>query len=421
MKRFLVVIAAFLVCAPAALASANARMGVQDDAWLMWGPGTLNHRLSTLQSLGVRTVRFTLRWNMVATHEPARPLDPGDPAYQWGPFDAVLDGLHARGITPVVTLYGAPRWSNGSKPPNYLPTHGFGDFAYAASRRYPWIRLWTIWNEPNTRVFSVPVSPRLYVTRLLNPAYAWLHRANRANVVAGGVTSPRQAPSGMAPLTFMTAMRAAHARLDAYAANPYPSDPRLDTPFFDPCTWCRTLDMARLPQIRRDVTRLFGARTPLWLTEYGYQTSPPDPILGVAPALQARYLGSAALRVWEQPGVTMLIQFLVRDEPTRGGWQSGLFTSNGSPKPAARAFPLPLAEQSRSGSRVVLWGQVRPGSGRRAYTIQRWTGSRWTDVSGVRLTGAGGTFRTSVVASRRAEVRVEARGVARPSPALVLS
>lgn len=35
---------------------------------------------------------------------------------------------------------------------------GFGDFAYAAARRYPWVRLWTAWNEANLRLFAAPVS-----------------------------------------------------------------------------------------------------------------------------------------------------------------------------------------------------------------------------------------------------------------------
>ena len=123
--------------------------------------------------------------------------------------------------------------------------------------------------------------------------------------------------------------------------------------------------MASLPAIRADVTRYFGAK-PLWLTEYGYQTNPPDRLLGVSYALQARYLADAALRVWQQPGVTLLIQFLVRDEPSLGGWQSGLFSVGGAAKLAYHAFALPLAEVSRRGSSTVLWGQVRPGSGARA-------------------------------------------------------
>jgi hypothetical protein len=412
-------LAAMLLAAATASASPSARFGIEDDAWLRSGPGTLEQRLATLDGLGVRTVRFTLRWDEVAPAKPSAPLDPSDPAYDWVPFDAVLDGLHANGITTVLTIWGAPSWANGGHPPNWLPSSGIGDFAYAASKHYPWIHLWTVWNEPNSRVFAAPVSPSLYVRDALNPAYAALHRASAANVVAGGVTSPRQPPSGMAPTTFMTGMRAAHARLDAYAANPYPSSSR-ETPFFDPCRTCTTLTMAHLGTLRADVTRLFG-NVQLWLTEYGYQTNPPDRLLGVSDALQARYVGEAALRVWSQPGATMLIQFLVQDEPELGGWQSGLFTVTGKAKPSLAAFRLPLAEMSRRGDAVTLWGQVRPGGGRRAYVIQRGSGGRWRALGPVRRTGAGGTFRTTVRALPGTAVRVYSPALRVASPALVVS
>jgi len=410
---------AWLIAVPAAPASPSARFGIEDDAWLRSGPGTLEHRLATLDGLGVRTVRFTLRWDEVAPTKPAAPLDPSDPSYDWAPFDAVLDGLRAHGITTVLTIWGAPSWANGGRPANRLPTSGIGDFAYAASTRYPWIHLWTIWNEPNSRVFAAPVSPALYVRDALNPAYAALHRASRANVVAGGVTSPRRPPSGMAPATFMTGMRAAHARLDAYAANPYPSSSR-ETPFVDPCRTCRTLTMAHLGTLRANVTRLFG-NVPLWLTEYGYQTNPPDRLLGVSDALQATYVGEAALRVWRQPGATMLIQFLVQDEPELGGWQSGLFTVTGKAKPSLAAFRLPLAEMSRRGDDITLWGQVRPGSGRRSYVVQRRSAGRWLAIGTVRRTGAGGTFRVTVRVRVGAAVRVDAPALGYASPPLVVS
>lgn len=415
----LVGVIALVLAAPAG-ASPRARFGIQDDGWLLYAGPSLDARLATLDELGVRLVRFTLRWDMVARSKPVHPLDPDDPSYDWAPFDAVIDGLHDHDIATLVTIWGAPRWSNGGHGPNWLPQSGLGSFAYAASKRYPFVHLWTIWNEPNTRVAAVPVSPSLYVRRLLNPAYVLLHRASPKNVVAGGVTSPRATRSGMSPASFMAGMHAAHARLDAYAQNPYPGSPR-DTPFHDSCSWCRSLTMARLGLIRSTVRRYFGARTPVWLTEYGVQTDPPDRIFGVPPAQQAAFVGQAALRVWEEPGVTMMIHFLVRDDPELGGWQSGLLTARGSAKPAYRAFALPFAEQSRRGSRVVLWGQVRPGSGRRPYAIQRWTGRRWVNLGGVRRTGSGGTFRVTVGVRPHTKLRLRPTQIDFTSPILVVT
>jgi hypothetical protein len=413
-----VLAAPFAIFVSTATASPTARFGIQDDAWLLTGPGSLEQRLGTLDRLGVHTVRLTLRWDQVAPTKPATPLDPADPAYDWGPFDAALEGLHAHGVTAVVTIWGAPRWANGGHAAAWLPHEGLGDFAYAASKRYPSVHLWTVWNEPNSRLFAVPVSPAVYVRDALNPAYAGLHRASAANVVAGGVTSPRKTASGLAPTAFMSGMRAAHARLDAYAANPYPSSSR-ETPFVDPCRSCDTLTMARLGTIRAEVTRLFG-NVPLWLTEYGYQTNPPDRLLGVSDALQAKYIGEAALRTWEQPGVTMLIQFLVQDEPGLGGWQSGLFTVGGVAKPALRAFQLPLAELSRRGAAVTLWGQVRPGTGRRRFAIQQRSAGRWIPLGPARLTGVKGTFRVAVRARPGCAVRIVTPELGDTDPPLVL-
>jgi hypothetical protein len=408
-----------LAFAVPAEASSGARYGIQDDAWLMYGPGTLPDRVATLQTLGAGVVRFTLRWDQIAPREPASPRDPEDPAYRWGVFGDVLDELHTRDIPVLVTLYGSPRWANGGAGPNALPTTGFGDFASAAASRFPWVHMWTAWNEPNTRTFSVPVSPVLYVQRVLNPAFAALHAASGANRLAGGVTSPRKTPTGMAPLAFLQGMHAAHARLDAYAQNPYPLS-RGETPYRDACATCGYFTMARLSEIRSYVTRYFGPK-PVWLTEYGYQTNPPDRLLGVSEALQAKYIGASSLHVWRQPGVTMLIQFLVRDEPNIGGFQSGLLSVGGAAKLAYHAFALPLAQVSRHGSQAVVWGQVRPGSGRRTYVLQRAVGAGWRSVGSRARTGANGTFTRTLALPPGSQVRIFAPAVGWTSPPLTLS
>ena len=423
MTAVLAATAAFLLPGQAAAGTPANRFGIQDDAWLRWGPGnqesTLESRLDLLDTLGVKIVRFTIVWREIARTEPKDPTNPNDPAYDWHAFDPVMNGLHAHHITTLVSLWGSPAWANGGHGQNFMPTRGYGNFAYAAARRYPWVRLWTAWNEPNLRVFAAPVSPSLYVRHVLNPAWAALHRANRANRIAGGVTSPRATPSGMAPVAFAEGMRRAHARLDAYAANPHPVNTN-ETPFTDPCRHCRTLTMARLGMIRRLVTRLWGARTPLWLTEYAYETNPPQRARGIPWARQALFVGQSALRVWQQPNTTLLIWFLVRDEPRVAGWQSGLFTTTGVPKPARAAFALPLAQFSRRGTRTVLWGQVRPGSGRRPYAIQRVRNGRWVNVGGWR-TGVGGTFRVTVNLARGTRVRLRSSLVPWPSPPMAVT
>ena len=394
----LVVAALTLSTASTASASPYVRYGVQDDAWLRFGPGSLMERLDSLERLGTSVVRYTIPWYEV---EPRRGV------YDWSQTDAILRGLHARGIAPVVTLWGSPRWANGGRSPNWAPRSKwtFAGFARTAARRYPFVKRWLVWNEPNKRLFLRPTSPRTYVKTLLNPAYSAIHRATRGAKVGGGVTGPQAGYKGVSPVDFIRGMKSAGARLDAYAHNPYPRHPRKETPWSGGCGHCETITMASLERLLFWVRREFGAKR-IWLTEYGYQSRPPDRALGVPNGVQARYVGAAGLRAFLAPRVDLLIHYLVRDDRRLAGWQSGFFTMTGSAKPSYRAFMLPLAQRSRRGLRTVLWGQVRPRSGRQPYRLEQFRNGRWHWVGGTRKTNARGFFTRVVRAGGGSKLRI---------------
>jgi hypothetical protein len=163
--------------------------------------------------------------------------------------------------------------------------------------------------------------------------------------------------------------------------------------------------MATLGRLLNEVARAYP-KARVWLTEYGYQTNPPDRLLGVSPAKQARYLAEAARRAAVLPRVDLLIQYLYRDEPSLGRWQSGLTTVQGTPKPSLAAAMLPLVQVSRKASTTVVWGQVRPGSGAQRYVVQIHGGGRWGSLGGARLTNAGGSFTVPVTAPRGSVLRL---------------
>jgi len=372
-------------------ASRTVMFGVNDDAWLLQGPGTLRSRLNELTRLGTDVVRLTVRWDQVARSRPSSPRSHSDSAYDWDRIDAVLRGLRGRAIEPVLTIYGTPRWANGGRAPNWAPTsaEAIASFAYAAARRYSWVRYWTIWNEPNRSTFLRPTTAATYVRTILNPAYAQLHAVIDGVRVGGGVTAPRAGSSGVAPVAWIRAMGAAGAKLDAYAHHPYPGRPQLETPWSPKCVNCQTIAMADLERLEREVRRAFGSKR-IWITEYGYQTNPPDIFLGVSEVLQATYVSSSAMRVYRSSSVDMLIYFMVRDDTEPAGWQSGFYTEDGDVKPSYAAFRMPLMQTSRRGSLVGLWGQVRPRSGSQPFRVRiedeagaSWIGStRWTDSKG---------------------------------------
>ncbi|HXH89662.1 MAG TPA: hypothetical protein VNI55_13775 [Gaiellaceae bacterium] len=341
--------------APSGEAASGVRFGIQDDAWLAHGPGTLESRLDRLESLGVDIVRFNLHWNTIEAAE-GRP--------DWASSDEVLRGLHSRGIGAVVGLVGSPRWANGDKASNYVPTAAsFSGFARAAATRYSWVREWLIWNEPNQARWLRPTVPSVYVRSLLNPGYAAIHAANPRAKVAGGVTAPRAGSAGVSPVEWIRGMRAAGARLDAYAHHPYPARPT-DTPFAGGCTQvgCETITMATLERLLGEVGRAFGPKR-IWLTEYAYQTG----VGGVSQARQAEFLGQAAFRAFKAPRVDMLIQYLVVDEPTIERFQSGLYLRTGahrnSPRSRSRCRsrrPDEAAAKSCSGGRSGRASARRP-------------------------------------------------------------
>ena len=400
MRLSLVVAAAcaLLGFGSAALGSPAIRYGVQDDAWLRFGPGTLQDRLDRLQSLGVDLVRVNVSWSEV---------QPRKGVFDWSGYDPAIKGLHARGIEPVLTLVSTPGWANGGRGTNWVPARGasFAAFAAATARHYPYVRRFLIWNEPNQRRWLRPTLPSLYVQRLLNPAYTAIHKVRRHALVAGGVTAPRAATGGVSPAVWIKGMAGYHAKLDAYAHNPYPLTPS-ETPLAGGCDHCSTLTMATLPRLVTDVDNAFGKKTRIWLTEYGYQTKPPDKLLGVSPIKQALYMSQGSMRAYLAPRVDMLISYLVQDEPDISRWQSGMLTLRGVEKPSYQAFQLPLAVEQRTDSSITLWGQIRPSSGRQQYVLEQRRGNTWLRVGSTQRTSPRGFFKRVVPADTGALYRI---------------
>ena len=235
-RRSLVVLAATTgLGAPSAHAATGVKYGITDDAWLQSGPGTLAARLARLQRTR-RARSFASRSTGIGSRrrKPAAPTDPEDAAYDWSKVDPVLDGLHARGIDgrPAAERR-ADAGRTAAAPANYAPTSAttFRDFATAAATRYSWVKRWLIWNEPNQVRWLRPTSA---VGLHVAPAQSRLRRRSTRVIsgalVAGGGTAPRGSTGGVSPVAWLTGMRAAHARLDAYAHNPYPLDPKRESP-----------------------------------------------------------------------------------------------------------------------------------------------------------------------------------------------
>jgi hypothetical protein len=138
----------------------------------------------------------------------------------------------------------------------------------------------------------------------------------------------------------MRALRKAGLKtLDAYAHHPYYGRPS-ESPTTKPSGFhgrVTAVTLANINELIVQLTKLWG-RKPLWITEYGYQTNPPDPAFGVSWVRQASYLRQAFAIGRRNPRIQMMLWYLLQDEPIISGWQSGLLTSTGKKKPAFAAF-----------------------------------------------------------------------------------
>jgi hypothetical protein len=359
---------------PAATASSGMLIGIYDEGSTFYDDST--QVFTRYQTLGIDVLRVNLYWGGkigVAKTRPFDGADPRDAGYDWSLYDRVAAFAGAYKIQLLFSITGTPRWANGGASPNRPPKNfaDLRDFAYAAAARYsgtyigtdgrtlPAVHLWAAWNEPNNPAFLRPqyvrrggkwaIQSAVDYAKICNAVYSGVHATlYDGEQVACGVTGPRgnnnplSARPAVAPIAFLTAAKKAGMKtFDAYAHNPYYGTPT-ETPATKPPPTKgggrpTAVTLANIDDLISEVTRLYG-RKKFWITEYGYQTRPPDSQFGVSWALQARYLTQAFAIARKNPRIDMMLWFLVKDEPQLSGWQSGLVTVEGRKKPSFEAF-----------------------------------------------------------------------------------
>jgi hypothetical protein len=320
----------------------------------------------------------------------------------------------------------------------------YGLFVQAVATRYPSVHTWELYNEANfgedlapqginhSNVLYAPVMYR----SLIGAAWSALHRTGHGNdtiligaLAAHGSHIPSKHRTGLPgaygetpPLEFVRelycldphyrAYRGAAAKVrncpttakaarrfraqnpalfnaSGVSIHPYPLGadgglPPTQTAYHNP----NFAGFSQIPNLIAALDRVqrayrSGTQFPVWDTEYGYITNPPNRSEHfVSPAQQAYYDNWAEYLSWKNPRIMSAMQYLLYDPnpsvgtPECGGFSSGLvyFTSApvtsgcgsyapGSTKPAYDAYRLPIFMPSGSatpGKPVTVWGCVRP-------------------------------------------------------------
>jgi hypothetical protein len=430
-------VAGALALASPASASKTQWSMFEDHVFLVRsGPVVREDALREIQGLGADTLRIEVKWSEVAPSpgaksEPA--FDATDPSAYPGfePYDDLVTRAFAKGFRVMLTLApDAPNWATaGGRGGNYkVDSNDFAKFARAVGRRYsgafnglPAVKYFSIWNEPNHIFFLKPrsQSPRVY-RRLVERGLPALRAtaAPGSRVFVGELAPVGTATKVIGPKRFLQGwlcvdkkfkrLRGAAARkagcksfkkvkANGFAHHPY--GPTGSVP--------ANRDIINISVIRRLATALDKAARagrinrglPIYNTEFGFQTNPPDPFISTSPTRQAELINEKEEYSYRYSRLKSYSQYLLYDDPARSGpsalkwagFQTGLKLFSGSVKPSYEAYRLPIVVKKR-GKGVLIWGRVRPGSGTRFAQLQRKSGGSFVNDGALISTNSSGYF-----------------------------
>ena len=163
--RLVLVALVALLVAPVATVQAATRMpiGFFDDSSFRFSAAR-QENLADAAATGASVIHTTANWASIAPTRPSTPSDGDDPAYRINDLDELVftSGLH--GLRVMINVTGTPKWANGNKTPNRLPTRlsDLTTFTRMLATRYSGrtghgtVGLWSVWNEPNIELFLAP-------------------------------------------------------------------------------------------------------------------------------------------------------------------------------------------------------------------------------------------------------------------------
>jgi Cellulase (glycosyl hydrolase family 5) len=315
-----------------------------------------------------------------------------------------------------------------------------------------------VWNEPNQDAWLGPqfqgkeiIGPDQY-RELLNASYRAIKAVNPRMLVVAGGTSPYGDPPGgpypagggrVRPVQWWEDFLCVHAVKGKKKGRKKGKKPKqvryaraggcAGKPLFDVLAHqpidntgkgplhtghnrfdASTPALGRVVRVLRAAERLgtvSGGRHPVWVTEFWWDSNPPNPV-GAPLLTQARWIEQSLYLFWKA-GADTAINFRVLDETlypdVRSGFQSGLYFLDGQPKPALTAFRFPFVTERINQRTLQAWGKT-PDAGK--LRIQQKRGERWITIKELGV-GKGQVFLARI--SLRGKQRLRARVGSGPS------
>ncbi len=243
----------------------------------------------TMAKSGVGSDRFLLIWGSV---QPKK-----DGPYDWGPTDSLIGSFASHGIQAVPDLWRSPPWVAGPlvAPPIDRPEDmkAWQAFLKAAVARYGpggtyWsteyrdkygdaaplpVHSWQIWNEPNlSKYFAPGPSPARYAKLLKVSHDAIKSEDPNAQIVLAGMPGYGDVKAWKF-LDQLYAVPRVQDYFDAAALHPYASK-------------VQQLQH-EIQKVRQVMEKNSDQATPLWITEIGWGSAPPNKF-GINQGLQGQ-------------------------------------------------------------------------------------------------------------------------------------
>jgi Cellulase (glycosyl hydrolase family 5) len=425
---------------------------------------------SRTREAGADFVRLVLDWPEVAPkNQPAswNPEDPGDAHYNWSYIDIGVKEAAKAGLQPVLLIDGAPTWAQRCKAPAGLQATELCDpdpaalaaFATAAARRYsgsfaglPRVQYWQGLNEPNLTLFFFPqfntnwqgLSPGLY-RALINSFYTAIKAVDPSNlVIAAGLGPTELKGYNIGPMRFTRELLCMKGKtnpkpikgacpegvhFDIFDIHPYSTGgPTHEGRPND----VQAGDLAKLQTLLKAADkagRIQGQfkRTPLWITEFSWDSDPPDPG-GLPMRILTQWTAEAMHEAWVN-GVSHFFWYSLRDEPFLPNVpssitvQSGLYfradnLQNDQPKEVLATFHFPfVAFAGKKG--LEFWGRT-PSSQGGQVRIEVFRGGKWRKAGTATADSQGifkGTAKTKYGRNKKGAARAVYSGhIAVPFP-----
>jgi hypothetical protein len=309
------------------------------------GPPTPYEALR-MSAAGTSVIRVGFGWGR---------LQPRKGPFQFNHFDKVMASAAYAGIEVLPILVGAPRWIHSRArawPDTKKGLKAYDRYAGAIAARYGrngsfWITnydlpykpitTYEVWSEQNRRDMAPKGNRVVKYAELLKHTRKAIGKKDRAaRLMVGGMNQRKNRLSirGTNFLTQLYDVKGARRNIDIVGVHPYGGN---------------SVDPVRITnQFRKALNRSGGRRVPLWITEIGWGTggeAGPHPLV-VDEANQGNKLFEAFTNLIANAArlkLEAILWYSFQDilAPTSGGtWDqhSGLFTQNGTKKPAWDAY-----------------------------------------------------------------------------------